>query len=316
MNNFGPPDGFKCMFNSAQIARATARSLAATQSARGPYILRILVLVAWHYPKELDSRAAPLTRKQIWAMLKAIGMGMSKVSVRKVLEKLVLAKLVELEGSKVRASDELLADLATLEAASVGNVPVSIGQSAEKENAIAKLGSTDSATKRSESELQDLETLIRALKEFLLTGIAKVSTDVMAASKEPMRQFLDAVATVASRAAKGETIEDLTAEIRRAITAAPISRVSSTTFAVVYRQKKARERVEAEARAKTEYEIALFRAQLGHSERLSSVGKTQLSAESGADPEAQTVANSDPAEDQTDGNAHHMFIAPIPSPDV
>lgn len=109
MNNFGPPGGFRRELNSAQIARTTARSLTASQSKRGPYILRILVMVAWHYPKELDGRAASLTRKQIRAMLKAIEMGMSKESVRKV-ETLALAKLVVLEGSKVRASAELLTD--------------------------------------------------------------------------------------------------------------------------------------------------------------------------------------------------------------
>lgn len=316
MNNFGPPGGFRRELNSAQIARTTARSLTASQSKRGPYILRILVMVAWHYPKELDGRAASLTRKQIRAMLKAIEMGMSKESVRKVLETLALAKLVVLEGSKVRASAELLTDLATLESGSGANASASAGQSAGQENASAKPATSDQTIKRSAMELEDLETLIQALDESLRTGIRQVSIDVMAASKEPMRLFLDAVATVASRAAKGESFEDLTAEIRKAMTAAPSNRVSSATFAVVYRLKRVRELAEQKERDRVEIDMLWMRAQLEQDQKVAAATSTASAPEPGTGPEIQPAAVCAPDGGKPDGKVHQMFIAPNSAPNA
>lgn len=316
MNNFGPSGGFKRDLNSAQIARTTARSLSASKSKRGPYILRFLVLVAWHFPKELDGRAAPITRRQIRAMLAANGVGMSKESVRKVLKKLASANLVVLKGSKVRASAELLADLATLESASVANVSGSAGQSAVRENATVNPLTRDQAFARSVIELEDLETLIRALDEHLRTGLDRISTDVMAASKEPMRPFLDAVASVAARAARGESVEDITAEIRKAMAAAPSSRVSSATFAAIYRANRARKLAEQKERARLEVDKFLMLARLEQDQRIAAAASTPSAPELGAGPEIQAGAACTPDEGKPDGKVHQMFIAPISSPNA
>lgn len=310
MTDFSSPDGSWRLLTPAQMDRVDKRSRAATKSVRAPELVRVLVVVAWNSPKGLDGRVAPMTRVLLLAFLVDMNLKMSAQCLGKILKKMEAAKLIELEGSNVRASAELLDDLATLETGPACNLPMPESGPSKPGNVDEKTFDKDSSSKSPDLELEDLETLIQALVDILHSCHMHVSTDVMAASKQPMRQFLDAAATVAAKAAKGEYIGDLTAEIRKAFTDVPTNRVSSKTFAAVWRLKRAKEVADAKAWAETQRFLASLNAAPEQSQSDAVAAGKHTAQEHSAEPRDQTIAEPDLNEGSYNAKVHNMFLKP------
>ncbi len=92
-----------------QLLRERGRD--ASKSPRAPAILVLLAVEALSTPPDLDGRAAPLFRKVILHFLPVFNLAMSREALRKLLNTLQAARLVELNGSHVRISRPLLDDL-------------------------------------------------------------------------------------------------------------------------------------------------------------------------------------------------------------
>lgn len=98
-----------------------------SRSPRAHYILLVLVLEARSSAPDLDGRAAPVTRKALLNWLAIFQCAESREALRKLLETLRGARMVELKGSQVRISRTVLEDLAEFGRTAAGSSPFPSG---------------------------------------------------------------------------------------------------------------------------------------------------------------------------------------------
>lgn len=102
---------FSLQLNAAQMQFLEEKARDNSKSPRAFAILVLLAAEAFSMPRDLDGRAAPIPRKLILYLLPAVSTEMSREALRKLLNTLQAARLVELNGSHVRISRCLFDDL-------------------------------------------------------------------------------------------------------------------------------------------------------------------------------------------------------------
>jgi len=122
------------LISLAQITRLKERARDVSRSPRVFQILLTLVIAARLTAPDLDGRAAPTTRKEILKSLAVANLSCTREALRKLLETLLIARLVELNGRHVRVTRALLDDLASLGAGTAGQPPDLSGVTAQSPN--------------------------------------------------------------------------------------------------------------------------------------------------------------------------------------
>jgi hypothetical protein len=97
-----------------EISRLRELARDVSRSPRVYFILLLLVFEARSSAPDLDGRAAPMTRKALLNWLAIFKSAVSREALRKLLETLQVARMVELNGSHVRISRTVLDDLTAL----------------------------------------------------------------------------------------------------------------------------------------------------------------------------------------------------------
>jgi len=132
------------IISTAQVKRLRERARDASKSPRVFLILLALVIKARSSPPDLDGRVAVMTRRDVLEWLEAFQLPVSREALRKLLETLRIARLVELNGRHVRVTRALLDDLASLGAGTAGQPPDLSGVTAQSPNSSGATGHSPS----------------------------------------------------------------------------------------------------------------------------------------------------------------------------
>ncbi len=102
------------LIGAAHLKRLGELAHPVSRSPRVVLILLALLIAARSSPPGLDGRAAAMTRKALLKWLAGFNMCVSREALRKLLDTLFVARLVDLKGSRVCVSRALLDDLDSL----------------------------------------------------------------------------------------------------------------------------------------------------------------------------------------------------------